>query len=239
MKTDDTLDEAKELIEKSEKRRQKNQKKSPYLVRIDYLVEKYRTALFFVFFQIIVILILTAEIVSVKDRVVMSVNLPKTIHEGDYGQVEVGMNDSNDLFYKVWGKYLIESTAQAKPEEVQENFNELHSMMHRSVATSFKPVLDKYAAYNVKNKITTEFKAEPFKVDRNPDEYDDDDIVVVRTGGVQTRKIGRLKKERYSCDYSIAFKTFNYQLFVMGYKRKCEPLDLGGDTAGEGMRSGS
>lgn len=227
----DQLKEAAKIIKKDEEKRSK--RGDAYLDRVSYLVDKYRTALFFIFFQMIVILLLTFGYLSVKQSVIVEVVMPKVVKDSNYGELRVGISSANDMYYKVWGEEIVRLTVNTEPETMQENFNGFYSMLHPKIEKTYRKTFNKFVQQNVTNKITSKFEELKHVIER------DGDHVTYSVKGVLQTNVDGFKNEKYLCNYSFGFEIVNYMLFIDQYKKKCEPIvkDEGLDATGSIMGS--
>ena len=201
-----------EMVEKDVK---KNGKKGAYIERVNYLSEKYKSSLFFIFLQLMIIIFLIFGYLGVKENTIVEVVLPKIVKDSEYGKLKIGIGVANELYYKVWGDYITNSILNINKKNVHEHMSVLEKMMLPSVYKEYKNKLESYKSYVITNdaKINyTELESTIKIIDGE---------AIYKSKGRESIKLGQYKKSNQICNVEVKMKVENYMLFLTSFQRNC------------------
>lgn len=210
-------EESSKLLDKLKKKDlKKNGKKGAYLSRIDYLVEKYKTALFFLFVQMLTILLLIFGYLNIKAKTTVEVRLPKVVKDTDYGVLKIGLNESNSLYYRIMGNYFTESMFNANADNIEERTIEFKKILYPEIYEQYGKNIDEFKNFVVNNKASLSYNELKSDVKINEDKS-----ALFTTKGVLDIKIGSFGKKQQLCTTKVKMITENYMLFILGFSKTC------------------
>jgi len=213
-------EEAKKLIKKSkDKDVKKNGPSGAYLDRIDYLVEKYKTALFFVFAQLLVILLLLFGYLNMKSNTTVEVLLPKIVKDTDYGKLKIGLNSSNKLYYKIMGNYISTLMLNSKFDNINENTIEFKKLLYPDVYDKYVKNIDGFKDFIINNKVKLSYKELSSNITMEKGKK-----ALFSTKGILNMELGSFDKKRQICTTEVEMITKNYMLFVTAFSKTCVKL---------------
>jgi len=214
-------DFAKSIIEKEEEKAiKKNGKYGVYVEKINYIADKYKSALFFIFLQLMVILILVFGYFTVKEHTVVEVVLPKVIKDTDYGKLKIGINSSNPLYYQVWGRYVSETLFNSNPKNIKKNIEDVKRMIYPEVLEKYsKPLID-FKEFIILNSASLNYQEVKSSI-----KILEDNSALFQTEGVLETKIGMYKSKKSFCKTSVKMMTSHYMLFITSFVKKCSPIE--------------
>lgn len=211
------MTEAEELLDKYEKKDiEKNGKGSAYIEKTNYLVEKYKTALFFIFVQLLVILLLIFGYLSVKKSTVVEVVLPKIVKDTDYGKLHIGIDTSNELYYKVMGSYIVNTILNTDKNKIEKDSDILKKMMFPEVEKHYEKKIDSYKNFIIKNDAKVKYTEISEKVS-----ISDKGEALFESYGKVNIQLGQYKTKTSLCTTSVKMVTKNYMLFVTSFVKEC------------------
>lgn len=211
--------EALDIIKNAENKKNKRQY-TGYLDKVNYLADKYRSAVFFIFLQFFVILFLIFGYLSVKSNIVVEVILPKVVKDTDYGKLKIGINSSNPLYYKVWGEYIVTMLLNSNADNIVENISTFQNIIYPDVYNKYKKDLKKMKDYIIKNDADLKYKEVKKNISIKNGE------ALFSSSGILTSKLGRYKSKKSNCTVNIKMKTENYMLFVTSFVKQCKNLNI-------------
>ena len=202
----------------------KKGKSGAFLDKTNYLVEKYRTALFFIFLQLFVILFLIFGYLSVKSDTVVEVMLPKVIKDTDYGKLKIGINSSNKLYYQIFGSYLVKMLFSSDSSNIDKNILTFKRLIYPENIGKYSKNIEDFKNFVVTNSATLSYLPleESTKINKKG-------IAVFSSKGVLGTKIGNYPKKKSICTTKIKMFTKNYMLFVSALDKTC--TDINSSTA--------
>lgn len=209
------------LDELEEKDVKKHGEYSAYLEKANYLLDKYRSAMFFIFFQILIILLLTYGYLATKSNTTVEVLLPKIVKDSDYGKLKIGLNESNELYYKVFGYYIVQYLYNANPTDIKDKIITLKSLIYPSKLPQYENSIDAFEKNIINNSITMKYVETESNVSMK------DGIANYYSAGVLTEKVGEYSSTKKFCKTNIEMFTKQYMLFVNSISKECKSLDSG------------
>lgn len=210
----DTAHEMKELKDKDVK---KNGDTTAYIDRANYLLEKYRSALFFLFAQGLVILYLIFGFLSIKENTVVEVMLPKVVKDTDYGKLKVGINSSNELYYKIFGSYIVSMILNSNSGNIEESIGTLKNLIFPDSFNMYAEKLDSFAAFIERNKASLKY----VEYESTTSVDSSGEALYVSKGMIKT-KIGDYADKDSVCTTKVRMITKNYMLFVTSFVKSCD-----------------
>lgn len=148
-------------------------------------------------FQLIIIVVLLIGYLRLTSQKEFAVFLP------DYGIAKVGRMKANELYYKVWGDYVISRIADFTPTTIQHNVEQASVIFDSSSWNHQKPHIDKYVKVIEDNSISQEFK------------FNDDDVkieiskdgskAILQYTGIAHQNINKLSQQTIKCVYRFGF----------------------------------
>lgn len=214
---DDTIKQIDKIAKKDTK---KNGTKSSYIERTNYLAEKYRSSLFFIFLQFFVIIFLTFGYLTVKKNTVVEVVLPKVIKDSEYGKLKIGIGTANELYYRVWGGFIAESVLNINKDNLDENINILKKMMLPSVLKEYSGKIRSLKKFVIDNRAVMNYSMlESSTVIK-------DGIGIYKSKGVVGVKLGKYKKKDELCHIEVKMQVKNYMLFITSFVKQCEKTEI-------------
>lgn len=209
------------LDELEKKDIKKNGKNSAYLEKANYLLEKYKSAMFFVFFQILIILLLIYGYLTTKSDTTVEVMLPKIVKDTDYGKLKIGLNESNELYYKIFGRYIVNDLYNSNESNINDKIIVLKSLIYPEKLPDYEKSIDNFAENIIQNGITVTYKETEGEVNTS------NGISNYKSKGVLNIKIGKYSKKEEFCETNIEMFTKNYMLFVNSISRSCRDINSG------------
>lgn len=213
--------ESTEMIEKyKEKDIKKNGRTSAYIERTNYLVEKYKTALFFIFVQLLVILFLIFGYLNIKSNTVVEVMLPKVLKDTDYGKLKIGINGSNKLYYKIFGSYISEMVLNSNKKNVVQNTDILKELIYPEVLSIYSKKIDNFQRFVVNNDAELKYTQleESISINENKEG------VYLTKGHLKTR-LGVYNEKDSICTVEVKMVTKSYMLFVTSFVKHCSDIN--------------
>ena len=211
--------EAIDEIEKIEKKDiKKNGEASAFVEKTNYLVEKYRSALFFIFFQMFIILFLLFGYLSIKSNTIVEVDLPKIVKDSDYGKLKIGIGVANELYYTVWGRYVVDSVLNIDVKSMDEKLAVLSKMMLPSVLTKYSKKLKDFRRFIADNNAVLKYTSTESSTEIV------DGIGVYKSKGVERIKLGEYDEKKQLCDVEVKMQVKNFMLFITSFQRTCQDV---------------
>lgn len=192
-----------------------------YLDKINDYVDKNKKDTFMVTLLGVIIFLLVIGYINIRSDMVMSITLPKTIKSE--GEVRVGYNKANDLFYQVWGQYIVSQYASLSPSTVSNKLNEILNIVESFKGPLYSPQFQKKVEYIKTNGITQTYI--PGKQMVLPNKQND--LTIFHSEGVLEERIGGTIIKS-SCEYNIGMKIDNYTLFIGLINEKCTRIQENG-----------
>ena len=191
-----------------------------YLDQLDYLIERNRLLIFFVLFQIAVIIMLIIGYLGLKKDLVLRVDIPPKFYQT--GMLYVGSMKANDLYYKVWGEYLVRELANFSPDTIGKHLNNVLYMLDPDKVTFYQHLFAKKLQSVTENQMVREFIPSTVSVESDNGE---NGTVIVK--GVAKENIGNGLSISYKkCTYTLKMKIENYHLFVESIDEQCIEIPL-------------
>lgn len=191
-----------------------------YLDQLDYLLERNRLLIFFALFQIAVIIMLIVGYFGLKKDLVLRVDIPPKLYQT--GTLYVGSIKANDLYYKVWGEYLVRQFANFSSDTIGKHLNNVLYMLDPDKVTFYQHLFAKKLQSVTENQMVREFTQTSISV-----KSDSGENGVVTIKGVAKENIGNGLSISYKkCIYTLKMKVENYHLFVESIDEKCFEIPL-------------
>ncbi len=175
--------------------------------------------------RIIVILsislvVLAISFMSIKNTVKVKVELPgKLIYK--YAPVVVaGINGSNEIYYKLWSRYIINEVSNFKSTNIIKKMDLIKKMMNpRTLALKDKK-LNNFAKNIALNLVNQDFKITKIKMKNEKMKNGLIDQATVKINGFAKQTVGK-KHFSKSCSYDLKFKFIEGVLYVENFGTNC------------------
>lgn len=192
-----------------------------YLDKINDYVDKNKKDTFTVTLLGVIIFLLVIGYINVRSDMVMSITLPQTIKSE--GEVRVGYNKANDLFYKVWGQYIVSQYTSLSPTNASGKLNEILNIVESFKGPIYSPQFQKKIEYIKSNGIVQTYI--PGKEIVLPEKQND--LTIFHTEGILEERIGSTIIKS-SCEYNIGMEIDNYTIFIGLINEKCTRIQENG-----------
>lgn len=192
---------------------------SKYLDKLDNILHRNKLLWLFFTIQFAVIIILIIGYLNLKGSVVVHVEIPPKLY--DSGQLRIGSKKADKLYFKMWGRYIVEHMASYTPDTIENKYSETLYMLHPAVITKYRSKFINKIDLVKKNLITNKF----FLVDFNTYAKDNFSTAIFKAHGVSKLNVGDgLSIEYQSCTYEVSMKLEGYHLFVDKLEEICKPI---------------
>lgn len=148
-------------------------------------------------FQLVIIFILIVGYWRLTSQKEFAVHIP------DYGIVKVGRMKANELYYKVWGDYVVSRIANFTPTTIRHNVEKASVIFDKASWNHQKPHIDKYMKVIEDNSISQDFS------------FNDDDVklqiskdgknATLQYTGTAHQDINKLSQQTIKCSYTFGF----------------------------------
>jgi len=178
-----------------------------HVERLFAIADENRKISLTMFFLVVLVVYLGTGLLKIKQNMILSVDIPEKIYYT--GNVQIGKDKANPLFYKLWAAYLI--------KDVIGNYN------HRTVKKNYTIVLealspDKIGTYgpSIKDKVKktlTQLISHTYtegKVLTSGDEYNFTYI----SKGRGHKSIGEIEEFDEACEYQIEMSVLNFRMKI-------------------------
>ena len=184
-----------------------------YIDRLMKAIEDNRILAFITLALIIIIFMLIVGYISLSKKISVTIDLPPKIYTE--GKIGVGMYNANALFYKVWGRYIVENLGNYTPYTIHSKVDEIKYLLSPDFFLKGSEELNALADYAKNNLITHEFMLTEEKIE-GP---------IYAANGIGVTTVGdNLSKVYEKCSYKVKFKISNYRIFVDNLSIKCSPI---------------
>lgn len=212
MGSDMTEKKIKEIEQESEKKIFFSGK--VYVDRLMKAIEDNRILAFITLAQIIIIFMLILGYIALSKKIVVRVDLPPKLYTD--GKIGVGMYSANDLYYKVWGKYVINELANYDPHTIDTKVKEIEYLLEPDFFTKGSQKLLELARYVKENMVRHEFLPIRYTLT-------EDNVFIAE--GVGKSIIGDNLSVMYEkCTYKVKFSVTDYRIFINNLSIECTKI---------------
>lgn len=175
----------------------------------------------------IVIGLMGYAMMDLKENLVTRVELPAVIYK--QSEIKVGNGWANDLYFRVWSDWLVNSTANFQPGDIKDKLNNALRFLDPAKVPSYVGSLGALNNLVLRNQISQTFVAK--KV--TPTFYSDTEFsnttndaqqiksaIFVYTG-LATQAINRQAQPDRACDYTVSIKLEGGHLYASSYNTTC------------------
>ncbi|WP_456470004.1 TraE/TraK family type IV conjugative transfer system protein [Caminibacter sp.] len=186
-----------------------------YVDRVYAVLTENRYLTFMSFIFIIIIIYLLVSISKLEEKIKISVEIPPKIYQT--GQIYIGYEKANSLFYKLWGEYVAREIGNYSPVDIDEKIKKVLYLFAPERIIKAQADFNSFAD-NIKNNLITNTFT-PYKVRGN----NKGEVVVE---GLSHKKVGaNLLNETYLCLYKMKFKIVDYHLFLEKFITDCKKIN--------------
>lgn len=191
-----------------------------YIDKMDYIVERNRMLVFFVFVLIAILIILVQGYLSMRNNLKLTIDLPPKIYVS--GQLQVGGGDANKLYYRVWGEYIARMLGTYSPSTIRTNMQNISYILDPAEEVKYQTAFAKKIDFVESNIEVKRSRFYSFKVTGEPESADLTAKAIVKSD------IGNgLKVESSDCTYTIGMNTSDYKIYVSKLQEECVVLNEG------------
>ncbi|MCK9550945.1 TraE/TraK family type IV conjugative transfer system protein [Aquamicrobium sp.] len=169
----------------------------------------------------VLLVVLGLSFFLLKSSMVMTMQIPSVIYENKGGELAVGYNDGNELFYKVWGEYFVAQYANLQHRNVKANLDSVIKLIEVNKAKVYEKDLQKKADYISKNNITAKYI--PSSQSILKEKVGGMSVFESRGMLIENSNVGGLELKK-DCTYKIGMYVKNYRIFIGSIYEKCTPI---------------
>ena len=188
-----------------------------YFDMIGEYVEAHKKDAFTKLLLVLIIVFLIFGYLRISRNMQMRMEIPPVLRES--GEIKVGYDSGNDLFFKVWGEYFVGEYTSLEPGNAVQKLNRLLSMTESEKEVVYREGLEKKARYIKKNNIRTSYI--PSKEEILP--HKQDGLTIFHSEGLYTEKIGRIKTN-FHCEYNVGMRVYDYRLLIGLMNESCKRI---------------
>ncbi|CAA6804714.1 MAG: TraE-like protein [uncultured Campylobacterales bacterium] len=190
-----------------------------YLDKLDNILHRNKLLWLFFTIQFAVIIILIIGYINLKGSVVVHIEIPPKIY--DSGQLRIGSKKADKLYFRMWGRYIVENMSSYNADTIENKYSETLYMLHPSIITKYKHKFTEKIDIVKSNLIKNDF----FLVDSNTYVSEEFSSATFKANGVSKLNVGDgLATEYQSCTYEISMKLEGYHLFVNDLQENCKTI---------------
>lgn len=171
--------------------------------------------------QSIAFVALSFAFFSIKDTVMVKVEMPSKLMYKYTPVVVAGVDGANEIYYKMWGKYIVEEVSSFKYEEFDTKLNKVQLMMRPS---QYNRTVDKFKTFA--EIIKTNLISQDYKVissSLNNIKKNDNGTIssaLFISNGISKQKIGKSENNK-ECKYSVNLKYVRGVIYVEDFGTDC------------------
>lgn len=163
------------------------------------------------------IILLVLGYFSISKNMKMTMEIPPVLSKT--GEITIGYDSANTLFYEVWGSYFVKEYTSLEPHNASKKLDHLLSMTQSDKAVIYKEPLEKKSAYVKSNNIFQSYTSNTESVLPEPQ----DGLFIFHSEGLLVEKINRVEIKSH-CEYNVGLKVIDYKLLVGLMNEKCEKI---------------
>lgn len=166
------------------------------------------------------LIVLAISFFYIKDTAIVKVELPgKLIYK--YSPVVVaGIDGANDIYYKLWAKYIINKVANFKSVNVSKKINIIKKMMNPKTLALKEKKIDNFARSLTINLVDQDFKIDKVKIVSKKMKNNLVDEATLEVEGFAKQTVGK-KYFNKSCKYNLKFEFLEGVLYVKNFGTDC------------------
>ncbi len=166
------------------------------------------------------LVILAISFMSIKNTVKVKVELPgKLIYK--YAPVVVaGINGSNEVYYKLWSRYIINEVSNFKSTDIIKKMDLIKKMMSPETLALKDKKINNFAKDIALNLVDQKFKITKIKIMNKKIKNGLIDQATIKIDGFAKQTIGR-KHFSKKCSYDLKFKFLEGVLYVKNFGTNC------------------
>lgn len=171
------------------------------------------------YFQIFIAILILILIFLSIGYFRLSNNLTTIIKMPNYGEIKIGKMQSDALYYRVWGDYVLNYIANFSPTDIKDRIEKSLVVFDRDVLIEKKPQFEKYYQSIKTNRIVQNFKFNDQEVEI--DMEDSGGSASVTYNGIATQKISDLAIRKKPCYYKMHFLINNGEIVQDSLSTNC------------------
>lgn len=171
------------------------------------------------YFQIFIAILILILIFLSVGYFRLSNNLTTIVKMPNYGEIKIGKMQSDPLYYRVWGDYVLGYIANFTPTDIKDHIEKSLVVFDRDVLIEKKPQFEKYYQSIKTNRIVQNFKFNDQNVEINME--DSGGSASVSYEGIATQKISDLAIRKKPCYYKMHFLINNGEIVQDSLKTNC------------------
>jgi len=166
------------------------------------------------------LIVLAISFFYMKETTVVKVELPgKLIYK--YSPVVVaGIDGSNEIYYKLWGRYIVNEVANFKSINVFKKIKIIEKMMNPETLALKEKKIDNFAKDLAVNLVNQDFKIDKIKIVRKKIKNGLVNQATLKIKGFAKQTIGK-KHFSKSCSYNLKFEFLEGVLYVKNFGTDC------------------
>lgn len=156
----------------------------------------------------------------IKDTTIVKVELPgKMIYK--YSPVVVeGIDGSNQIYYKLWSRYIINEVANFKSEDIFKKAKIIEKMMDPKTFALKQNKINNFAKNIALNLVSQKYKINKIQITNKKIKNGLIDQATLKIDGFANQTIGK-KHFNKSCSYFLKFKFLEGVLYVENFGTNC------------------
>lgn len=167
----------------------------------------------------IVIVILAASLLNLKDGVNITIKTPPANNADSERHLIYNLNGANITYYEIWGKYLVDKAANINVDNVSESFNLIINQMRPSQAIKKLKEVEKFKEDVVANKISQKFTPLDSKVELDSNKISKKASFKVL--GISEQFIGNVAQAKKECNYEFMMEFKEGVFYVENFGTDC------------------
>lgn len=171
------------------------------------------------YFQIFIAILILILIFLSVGYFRLSNNLTTIVKMPNYGEIRIGKMQSDALYYRVWGDYILSYIANFTPTDIKDHIEKSLVVFDRDVLIEKKPQFEKYYQSIKTNRIVQNFKFNDQKVKIDMEGSGGSASVIYE--GIATQKISDLAIRKKACYYEMHFVINNGEIVQDSLKTNC------------------
>jgi hypothetical protein len=186
-----------------------------YVDRIYSVITENKYLTYMSIFLLIIIFYFLMAISKLEEKINIKVEIPPKLYQT--GQIYVGYEKANDLFFKLWGEYVAKEIGNYSPVDIDEKIKHILYLFAPERIVKANADFLEFAKNIKQNMISNTFT--PYKVKGNSK----GEVVVE---GLAHKNVGAdLLKETYLCMYKMKFKIVDYHIFLDKFITDCKKVN--------------
>ncbi|PAF53813.1 hypothetical protein BKH42_03535 [Helicobacter sp. 13S00482-2] len=171
------------------------------------------------YFQIFIGVLFLVLFILIYGYFKLSNNLVALVKMPGYGEIKIAKMQSDPLYFKVWGDYVLSYFANFTSVNIRENIDRGLVVFDKDVLIEKKPAIEAYYQSIITNKITQNFKVRENKVEVKIE--DSGHGATVLYPGEAIQEISDLATRKKDCFYEMHFFINNGEIIQDALKTNC------------------